>query len=101
MAISQRKCSNHPDRMAIGVCVITGKAICAECSTRYEGVNNSKEGLLILQQRRAQAGRQDVKRSKTWKVAALVSVPVLLYLLYLGYFVSLTALLNLRLSRMN
>lgn len=53
MAITRRTCSNHPDRPAIGLCVITRKAICAECSTRYEGVNYSREGLQILHERRA------------------------------------------------
>ncbi|MEM1097198.1 MAG: hypothetical protein AAGH92_00275 [Planctomycetota bacterium] len=45
MAKLARFCSRHPDRPAIGVCVITGRAICAECSTQYQGVNYSKEGL--------------------------------------------------------
>ena len=53
MAVQRRMCSHHADRPAIGVCVITKQAICAECSTRYEGVNYSREGLRILQERRA------------------------------------------------
>lgn len=41
--------------MAIGICVITKRAICAECSTQYKGVNYSKEGLeILLEQERSQ-----------------------------------------------
>ena len=41
-------CERHPDRRAIGVCVVTRRAICSECSTQYRGVNYSKEGLAQL-----------------------------------------------------
>ena len=95
MAISQRTCSHHPERMAIGICVITGKTICAECSTRYEGVNYSKEGLRILQERRASAGRQVAGRSSGWRVAAALAAPVFLYLLYLSYLLGLGFLCDL------
>ena len=98
MAIEQRMCRNHPERRAIGVCVITGQAICAECSTRYEGVNYSKEGLRILQERRAAQARKSVSRSR-WAVAlVLLMTPVLLYLLYLGYFLFFKTLVNMEQS---
>lgn len=50
--LERRYCSNHPDRLAIGVCVETKKPICGECSTRYNGVNYSREGLELLRERR-------------------------------------------------
>lgn len=53
MAVEQRFCVNHPERVAIGVCVETKKPICGECSTRYNGVNYSREGLEILRRRRS------------------------------------------------
>jgi hypothetical protein len=31
------ECENHPDRSAIGACVICGKPVCDECSTRHNG----------------------------------------------------------------
>ena len=31
------ECENHPDRRAIGGCVICGKPVCDECSTRHNG----------------------------------------------------------------
>ena len=52
MALERRYCVNHPERMAIGVCVETGKPVCGECSTRYNGVNYSREGLEIMHRRR-------------------------------------------------
>ncbi|MCS6798327.1 MAG: hypothetical protein NZ898_07330 [Myxococcota bacterium] len=33
-------CANHPGRAAIGVCIRCRTRICAECSTRIEGVNH-------------------------------------------------------------
>jgi hypothetical protein len=85
LAIEKKTCANHPDRPAIGVCVITRKAICAECSTRYEGVNYSKEGLRILQARRAsQAKRAGSKGGILAWGAALLS-PLFLFLLYAFY----------------
>ncbi|MAE63487.1 MAG: hypothetical protein CMJ18_04375 [Phycisphaeraceae bacterium] len=84
MALKRQTCVNHPDRAAIGICVITRKAICAECSTRYEGVNYSKEGLRIVQQRReAEAGRAG--RGGFVVVLSIVVSPLLLYLLHLFY----------------
>jgi len=33
------QCAQHPDREAIGVCVVCRRPICAECSTPIEGIN--------------------------------------------------------------
>jgi nitrate reductase NapE component len=77
----QRTCANHPERKAIGVCVMTGKPICSECSTRYEGVNYSKEGLemRLAQQRQAE---QSSEGSRFWAVIAMMLTPVLLVATY-------------------
>ncbi len=32
-------CFQHPDREAIGICVVCRRPICAECSTPIEGIN--------------------------------------------------------------
>ena len=94
MAISQRTCGAHPERLAIGVCVVTGKAICAECSTRYEGVNYSKDGLRILQERRAAESRRHAQGAGGWVAAAIVTAPLFLYLLYLSYVIGLEFLVD-------
>ena len=88
MAIQQRFCVNHPDRPAIGICVITQKAICGECSTRYEGVNYSREGLQILQQRRAKAAQAGPRHGWALLAASILATPLLLYLMYLCLTIS-------------
>ena len=82
MAIQRRFCVNHPQRPAIGICVITHAAICGECSTRYEGVNYSKEGLEILHKQR---GINQKKTGRVMPVLAWLLSPAILYLLYLSY----------------
>jgi hypothetical protein len=92
MAIQQRFCIHHPDRPAIGICVITRAPICGECSTRYEGVNYSKEGLEILhRQRKAAAPR----RGRIPPLLAWLALPALLYLMYLGYWFMVVTVIDL------
>lgn len=82
MAEIQRHCQEHPQRRAIAVCVVTGKAICLECSTRYEGVNYSKEGLEQLQ---AERRREQARGGVLERVAGYVLLgasPLLLLALY-------------------
>lgn len=84
MAIS-RTCSKHPDRMAIGVCVVTRQPICSECSTRYQGINYSAEGLaqLLAQEKRQ---REQSGRSRVWVgYLAFLCAPLLLWLVYLEF----------------
>jgi hypothetical protein len=95
MAIKKSMCVNHPDRPAIGVCVITKRPICAECSTRYEGVNYSKEGLRILQEKRASAAARAGSLPRLEDAALILSSPLLLYLLYWFYLVSARSLVDL------
>lgn len=86
MAIKRQMCVSHPDRPAIGVCVITQQPICPECSTRYEGVNYSKDGLRILQARRATVGGH--KSDTGWVILAWIFSPALLLALF-GFYYSL------------
>jgi hypothetical protein len=87
MSIKKRYCASHADRPAIGICVITQQPICAECSTRYEGVNYSKEGLRIHIERRAgqSSTAKPARRGKVLAVVAWLVVPVLLALLFEFY----------------
>lgn len=84
MALKKTFCLNHPDRLAIGICVITGQAICEECSTRYEGVNYSREGLRILQARRNAENRRHGWRGRSWLILGTLLSPVSVLLIYLG-----------------
>ncbi len=85
MAIQRRMCANHDNRMAIGVCVITKAPICAECSTRYEGVNYSKEGLAILKKRRAKASKAGMSSKAVGYMLAVVVSPLLVYAHFLFF----------------
>jgi hypothetical protein len=76
MAIKRDFCINHPDRPAVGRCVITHVPICAECSTQYDGVNYSRQGLEILRRRRAQPGSDRWLKRNLWLVLlSLLTLP--------------------------
>ena len=96
MVIQQRFCVNHPQRPAIGLCVITGKAICGECSTRYEGVNYSREGLEILQKQRAAAEKKQ-RSGQSIAANAIIWIvsPLLIYLMYCGFLATADLLASL------
>lgn len=78
-----RHCFRHEDRAAIGVCVVTGRAICAECSTQYRGVNYSKEGLAqFLAEQRSRSG---AGRPALWVLIILVlASPLAVYMSWLS-----------------
>jgi hypothetical protein len=95
LAVKKQMCVNHPDRSAIGVCVITHKPICSECSTRYEGVNYSREGLAILKKQRAGSKKRFGGAYFFAVVAVWLLAPVLFALLYLFYLHSATSVIDL------
>ena len=91
----RRHCDNHPDRAAIGVCVETGRAICAECSTRYEGVNYSREGLEALQRRRAAEQRAGGWGLRLLSAVAVACVPLFGFFLYAFLHIALQLLVDI------
>jgi hypothetical protein len=84
MALKKTFCLNHPDRPAIGICVMTGQAICEECSTRYEGVNYSREGLRILQAQRGAAHAARRWPDRIWLILATLLSPLCVLMIYFG-----------------
>lgn len=88
MAVTKKNCINHPERDAIGICIITRKPICGECSTRYEGVNYSKEGLRILKERKAAEHASVSLKERLGTILSWLSVPILGFLLYKFYLLS-------------
>lgn len=80
----QKTCVNHTGRRAIGVCIVTSQPICAECSTRYRGVNYSKQGLEILKQQR-EATSLTGGRAKLIRLSAVVLSPILLCSMFLFF----------------
>ena len=84
MALKKTYCQNHSERPAIGVCVMTGQAICEECSTQYEGVNYSHEGLRLLQAQRQAKQKLQWWPDKVLLMLGLLVSPLALLLLYWG-----------------
>ncbi len=39
MSLGSGRCSYHPDRAGLGICVECRKVICVECTTQFEGIN--------------------------------------------------------------
>jgi hypothetical protein len=96
MALQRQSCVNHPDRAAIGVCFVTKKPICAECSTRYEGVNYSKEALEILRQERAAAAKESGSRRGMLALLMICLSPLLLYAHYLFFNLASSMLIDIQ-----
>ena len=95
MAIEQQFCMNHPDRAAIGICVMTRKPICGECSTRYEGVNYSREGLELLHKERNALAAKRPGRGRALAVLVWALAPVMVYLVYAGFLTTVTLFMDL------
>ncbi len=86
MGLKKTFCINHPDRPAVGICVITKNPICEECSTRYDGVNYSREGLAIMRARRKAGAGRRFWRDHAWFAAMVILSPLWLLMLYAGVF---------------
>lgn len=48
MAVAIVACPNHPAREAIGICVKCRARVCAECSTKVDGINHCAPCLAAL-----------------------------------------------------
>ncbi len=94
MSALARHCFRHPDRAAIGVCVVTRRAICEECSTRHQGVNYSKEGLAQFLAEQRQAEGKSGRGVGAWVLLGLLSAPSA-YLMWLGLAMFGEALVDL------
>ena len=75
----------------MGVCVETRLPMCAECSTRYDGVNYSKAGLAQMLER-TRAGRvESARRSGRGDLVLTSFLLVLAPVLFVGAVVLLEA----------
>jgi hypothetical protein len=76
-----RLCRHHPERPAVAVCVRCREAVCADCTTKLEGINYCAPCL----RRRADAARPPKVSSRPAVVAlGLVFALGLYWLAYLG-----------------
>lgn len=77
MALKRQACANHPDRDALGVCVVTRQPLCSECATLHEGVLHSRQALEAMREARAKAASGNGAAAR-WLLAALLALPMLL-----------------------
>jgi|GEM_PF-5275869 len=79
-----RQCAKHPNRRAIGVCVITKQPICSECSTRHNGVNYSKEGLASLLASEVKKTQPKAGNSAGFLALLWLMMPFMILLMYVN-----------------
>lgn len=77
------RCHNHPDRPALAVCVSCGKAVCAACSTRWDGMHHC---ISCLAARRQASGQRAavVRAIATALLAAIAAAGVTFLRAYAG-----------------
>ena len=75
MAIKRQACANHPDRDALGVCVVTRQPLCSECATLHEGVLHSRQALEAMRDERLRAAGGGA--GARWLLVALLATPML------------------------
>ncbi|MBI4576692.1 MAG: type II secretion system protein GspG [Planctomycetes bacterium] len=66
------RCSHHPDRDAVAVCVRCGRTVCGSCSTRLDGINHCLDCLRAMAPapRTVTAGPGGrAQRAATWALA--------------------------------
>lgn len=82
VAVAIVACRNHPAREAIGVCVKCRARVCAECSTKVDGINHCVECLGALAKEARAAGGAASSSGVASVVAASALLGVLSVLAY-------------------
>ncbi len=80
-------CAQHPDREALGICVMCRRPVCAECSTPIEGINRCASCIAALAQAaEIEAGptRDDHHEARAGNLAALLFFGGLVFLMVYG-----------------
>lgn len=44
----QAACVHHPEREAVGVCVLCRRSVCTECTTKLDGINHCSDCVATL-----------------------------------------------------
>jgi hypothetical protein len=81
------QCANHPDREALGICVVCRRPICAECSTPIEGINRCAacvRALAPVAEFEASLQRDERPELRAGNIAALLTLGLLVFLVMLG-----------------
>jgi hypothetical protein len=69
VALAQRFCVNHPERVVHALCMSCRRPICHECATAWEGVNHCAQ---CLPQRRGRARGE--RRVLPWLTLATITL---------------------------
>lgn len=80
MALASGRCSVHPERPGIGICVECRNVICQECSTQFEGINRCAACL----RRRLQAAKELPPR-RDWTAGNVMLALMAVAVLYGGF----------------
>ena len=67
VAFGVATCANHPDREALGICVRCRTRVCAECSTKVDGINYCVSCLATL------AAEKDARKAEAQATPAAVA----------------------------
>ena len=65
VAFGVATCANHPDREALGICVRCRTRVCAECSTKVDGINYCVSCLASLAAEKGERTQSD-ETSPAW-----------------------------------
>ena len=76
-------CFYHPDRQGVGICMSCGKVVCADCSTRIDGINHCSLCLEALERQSRAQGTKSRGDRTSWSALALVFVLVLCSVFFL------------------
>jgi hypothetical protein len=81
------QCAQHPEREAIGICVVCRRPICAECSTPIDGINRCAQCVAALApaaELEAGLHRDEQPELRGGNLAALLFFGGFVFLLCLG-----------------
>jgi hypothetical protein len=79
MSAGAGHCEAHPERAGVGVCVECRRVLCAECSTRFEGINRCAR---CLQARLASV--QGLAPRDDWSLGAVFQATLATLLLFVA-----------------
>jgi hypothetical protein len=77
------RCKNHPDRDGVGICVPCRRVVCADCSTRLDGINHCRE---CLEAKIGKARRAPGRSRKAVERVAAAGFVLVAYLVLVGAF---------------
>lgn len=92
------RCLQHPDREALGICVVCRRFYCSECITKIDGINHCKSCLGALQSTveservpvRAEQEQEAPARALKWQRRGSYLMGFVLLIVMLSFFLILS-----------